>query len=215
MVSRQILSRKFGPLEFQEETGVSRETLLKLKIYAECLHRWQRQINLISKGSLDDLWHRHFLDSAQLWELCSSKRSRLVDLGSGAGFPGMVLSIMGRPNVELVESNTRKCSFLCEVARVAGASVQITNARSEDVSAPALADFVTARAVAPLSDLLGHCFRWLKPGGVALLHKGVSVERELTQAVKDWTMQLLRHQSQTDPSGVVLEIRELARADGQ
>ena len=210
-----MLSHKFGPLEFQKETGVSRETLIKLKIYAKCLRRWQRQINLIGKGSLDDLWHRHFLDSAQLWELCCSKRSRLVDLGSGAGFPGMVLSIMGWPNVELVESNTRKCSFLGEVARVTGASVQITNARSEDVSAPALADFVTARAVAPLSELLGHCLRWLKPGGVALLHKGVSIERELTQAAKDWTMQLLRHQSQTDPRGVVLEIRELARIDGQ
>ena len=79
----------------------------------------------------------------------------------------------------------------------------------------ALADFVTARAVAPLSELLGHCLRWLKPGGVALLHRGVSIERELTQAAKDWTMQLLRHQSQTDPRGVVLEIRELARIDGQ
>ena len=210
-----MLSHKFGPLEFQKETGVSRETLIKLKIYAKCLRRWQRQINLIGKGSLDDLWHRHFLDSAQLWELCCSKRSRLVDLGSGAGFPGMVLSIMGRPNVELVESNTRKCSFLGEVARVTGASVNITNSRSEDVTAPVLADVVTARAVAPLSELLGHCLRWLKPGGVALLHKGVSIERELTQAAKDWTMQLLRHQSQTDPRGVVLEIRELARIDGQ
>lgn len=214
MISVQMLYCNFGPLEFQEETGVSRETLVKLKIYAECLRRWQRQINLISKDSLDDLWHRHFLDSAQLWELCSSKRSRLVDLGSGAGFPGMVLSIMGRPNVELVESNTRKCSFLGEVARVTGANVEITNSRLEDVTAPVLADVVTARAVAPLSKLLGYCFHWLKPGGVALLHKGVSVERELTQAAKDWTMQLLRHRSQSDPSGVVLEIRELARTDG-
>ena len=210
-----MLSHKFGPLEFQKETGVSRETLIKLKIYAKCLRRWPRQINLIGKGSLDDLWHRHFLDSAQLWELCCSKRSRLVDLGSGAGFPGMVLSIMGWPNVELVESNTRKCSFLGEVARVTGASVNITNSRSEDVTAPVLADVVTARAVAPLSELLGHCLRWLKPGGVALLLKRVSIERELTQAAKDWTMQLLRHQSQTDPRGVVLEIRELARIDGQ
>jgi len=210
-----MLSHKFGPLEFQKETGVSRETLIKLRIYAKYLRRWQRQINLIGKGSLDDLWHRHFLDSAQLWELCCSKRSRLVDLGSGAGFPGMVLSIMGWPNVELVESNTRKCSFLGEVARVTGASVHITNSRSEDVTAPVLADVVTARAVAPLSEILGHCLRWLKPGGVALLHKGVSIERELTQAAKDWTMQLLRHQSQTDPCGVVLEIRELARIDGQ
>ena len=96
-----------------------------------------------------------------------------------------------------------------------GANVQITNSRLEDVAGPRLADVVTARAVAPLSTLLGYCFYWLKPGGVALLHKGVSVERELTQAAKDWTMQLLRHQSQTDPCGVVLEIRELARIDGQ
>ena len=208
-------SRKFGPRDFQAATGVSRETLAKLETYAECLLHWQPHMSLVGKGTLNDLWHRHFLDSAQLGKLCPSDRLRVVDLGSGAGFPGMVLSIMGQSNVELLESNKRKCSFLGEVVRVTGATAHITNARFEDVNAPELADVVTARAVAPLSRLLGYCSPWLKHGGIALLHKGGTVEQELTQATKDWTMHVHKHQSQTDPSGVVLEIRELARADGQ
>ena len=208
-----MISGNFGSKEFQVSTGVSRETLIKFETYAECLRRWQQQINLIGRGSLDDLWHRHFFDSAQLRELCHPKTRRLVDLGSGAGFPGMVLSIMGQSGVELLESNKRKCSFLGEVARATGTPARITNARFEKVSAPVLADIVTARAVAPLSKLLGDVRRWLKPGGVALLHKGGSFERELTQASKDWTMQVHRHQSRTDPSGAVLEVRELMRAN--
>ena len=210
-----MLSQKFGPSDFQSKTGVSRETLGQLETYAECLYHWQRHMNLVGRGTINDLWHRHFLDSAQLQRLCQSDRSRLVDLGSGAGFPGLVLSIMGQSSVELVESNTRKCSFLSEVVRATGASAQITNARLEDVSAPEPADVVTSRAVAPLSKLLGYCFSWLKRDGVALLHKGAAVEQELTQATKDWTMHVERHKSETDPRGVVLEIRELARADGQ
>ena len=208
-----MISGNFGSKEFQVRTGVSRETLLKFEAYAECLRRWQQQINLIGRGSLNDLWHRHFFDSAQLRKLCNPKTRRLVDLGSGAGFPGMVLSIMGQSGVELLESNKRKCSFLAEVARVTGTPARITNARFEKVSAPVLADVVTARAVAPLSKLLGNVCRWLKPGGVALLHKGGSFERELTQAAKDWTMRVHRHQSRTDPSGIVLELRELMRAN--
>ena len=210
-----MLSQKFGPSDFQAKTGVSRETLAKLETYAECLHHWQRHMNLVGKSTINDLWHRHFLDSAQLRRLCQSDRSRLVDLGSGAGFPGLVLSIMGQTSVELVESNKRKCSFLGEVVRATGATARITNVRLENVSTPELADVVTSRAVAPLSRLLGYCSSWLKRDGVALLHKGAAVEQELTEATKDWTMNVKRHRSQTDPRGVVLEVRELARADGQ
>ena len=208
-------SQKFGPSDFQAKTGVSRETLAKLEMYAECLNRWQQHMNLVGKGTINDLWHRHFFDSAQIQRLCPSDCLRLVDLGSGAGFPGLVLSIMGQSNVELVESNGRKCSFLSEVVRATGATARITNVRLESVREPDLADVVTSRAVAPLSRLLGYCSNWLKRDGVALLHKGASVEQELTQATKDWTMHVERHKSETDPRGVVLEIRELARADGQ
>ena len=210
-----MASQKFGPSDFQAKTGVSRETLVKLETYAECLQRWQRHMNLVGKGTINDLWHRHFFDSAQIQRLCQSDRLRLVDLGSGAGFPGLVLSIMGQSNVELVESNGRKCSFLSEVVRATGATAQITNIRLENVSEPDLADVVTSRAVAPLTRLLGYCSNWLKQDGVALLHKGATVEQELTEATKDWTMHIYKHPSQTDPRGVVLEIRELARADGQ
>ena len=96
-----MLNDDFGAEEFQRETGVSRETLGQLETYAECLCHWQRHMNLVGRGTINDLWHRHFLDSAQLQRLCQSDRSRLVDLGSGAGFPGLVLSIMGQSSVEL------------------------------------------------------------------------------------------------------------------
>ena len=204
-----MLSEEFGANEFQIRTGVSRETISKLETYASCLRGWQQRFNLVGQKSLEDVWHRHFFDSAQLFELCEPTSAHLVDLGSGAGFPGMVLSIMGQSNVELIESNRKKCFFLTEVAQLAGIDVKITNGRLEQLPATATADIVTARALAPLSKLLGYVYRRLRPGGVAFLHKGATVEQELTPACKDWKMHLSKHQSQTDPNGMILEVRNL------
>ena len=173
------------------------------------MHGWQRRFNLVGKKTLEDVWHRHFFDSAQLFKLCESTSAHLVDLGSGAGFPGMVLSIMGQSNVELIESNRKKCFFLTEVAELAEINVKITNGRLEQLPSTATADIVTARALAPLNKLLGYVYRWLRPGGVAFLHKGATVEQELILAYQDWEMHLRKHQSQTDPNGMILEVREL------
>ena len=103
----------------------------------------------------------------------------------------------------------KKCFFLTEVAQSANINVKITNGRLEQLPANATADIVTARALAPLSKLLGYVYRRLRPGGVAFLHKGATVEQELTPACKDWKMHLRKHQSQTDPNGMILEVRDL------
>src|SRR5437660_9171448 len=134
-----------SPAEFAAATGVSRETLPRLDAYAELLRRWSPRINLVAASTLDDLWRRHFLDSAQLLPLIPAAARNLVDLGSGAGFPGLVLAILGVPGVELVEADARKCAFLREAARTAGATVRIHQARIDSLPARAF-DVITARA---------------------------------------------------------------------
>src|SRR5438128_2737225 len=128
--------------EFAAETGVSRETLARLDAYAELLRQWAPRINLVAASTLADSWRRHFLDSAQLLPLIPPEARSLIDLGSGAGFPGLVLAIIGVPGVELVEADARKCAFLREAARIAAAPVRIHNTRIESVPAHAV-DVVT------------------------------------------------------------------------
>ena len=225
---RAALRTPLGPEGFAEACNVSRETLDRLEVYADLLSRWRARINLVGADSLDDLWRRHMLDSAQLRPLVPPTCRRLVDLGSGAGFPGLVLAVMGvcggggdggggedggdGGEVELIESNARKCAFLGAVARATGTAVTITRARIEDI-APRPADVVCARGLAPLDRLLGHVVRFLAPGGTALLLKGARVDEELTQAAKHWTMALSRKPSLSDPTGVILQIKDLRRVE--
>ncbi|MBE24391.1 MAG: 16S rRNA (guanine(527)-N(7))-methyltransferase RsmG [Rhodospirillaceae bacterium] len=205
MVSLMLQSR-FGPTDFRSATGVSRETLEKLQLYCSLLLTWQRRSNLIGKSTIDDIWHRHFLDSAQLMKLCKPGSSRLVDFGSGAGFPGMVLALMGQTGVELVESSGKKCLFLEEVSMSTKTPVTISRVRFEKVPRPDPADVVTARAVAPLQQLLDDVSRWVKPDGVALLHRGSTVDVEILEAAQYWDFKVVRHPSITNPSGAILEI---------
>jgi 16S rRNA (guanine527-N7)-methyltransferase len=197
---------RFGPTDFRLATGVSRETLEKLQLYCSLLLAWQERLNLIGKSTVDDIWHRHFLDSAQLMKLCRSGSSRLVDFGSGAGFPGMVLALMGQDGVELVESSGKKCLFLEEVSMSTRTPVVISRVRFEAVPCPEQADIVTARAVAPLQKLLTDVARWVKPGGVALLHRGSTVDADILEAAEYWDFKVVRHPSVTNPSGAILEI---------
>jgi len=204
------------PEDFRQITNVSRETLGRLSQYADLLAKWQRRINLVGRDTLDDLWRRHMLDSAQLWRLIGRDVSSVVDIGSGAGFPGLVLSILAEQRglgVALVESDQRKCAFLNEVIRQTGAKAQVFNVRLEQASLPA-ADIVTARACARLPKLLDYAHGILKPGGVALILKGARVDEELTEAGKDWTMTIVRHTSLSDPSGTILELRNVQRVIG-
>ncbi|MCW5729568.1 MAG: 16S rRNA (guanine(527)-N(7))-methyltransferase RsmG [Alphaproteobacteria bacterium] len=195
---------------FRRESNVSRETLARLEIYAALLRRWQNAINLVGPATLDDIWRRHFLDSWQVLPLAPPGAHRWADLGSGAGFPGMVLAILGVPEMHLVESDGRKCAFLGEVARETGTKVQIHRARIETL-APLAADIITARALAPLERLLLWSHRHAAPGATCLFLKGREVERELTLASESWTLQLRRHPSRSDPAGIVLEVKGLHR----
>ncbi len=190
--------------------GVSRETLERFDIYAKSLRRWRRTVNLVGSATLRDVWRRHFLDCAQLWPLLPSPPGRVVDLGSGAGFPGLVLAILGAGDVHLIESDGRKVAFLREAARVTRTPVTIHAARSEAVP-PLGADVVTARACAPLNRLLALAARHLGTGGICLFPKGRHVDAELTAANKLWNMRIGRVPSRSDPSGVILKLEDISR----
>jgi 16S rRNA (guanine527-N7)-methyltransferase len=206
------LPDSFGPAELLAATGVSRETLARLKLYAGLLEDWNARMNLVSQGSIKDLWKRHFLDSAQLFPLIPHDAESLVDLGSGAGFPGLVLAVMLAETrairVVLYESTAKKCAFLREAANRLGVSVEVRNTRIEQANPEPFA-VVTARACAPLTQLLAYVRPFQDKGTLCLFLKGQNVGAELAEAHKDWKMVVKRHQSLSDPSGVVLEVREL------
>ncbi len=199
--------------EFAAEADVSRETADRLGVYLELLRRWQSKINLVSEASLKDAWRRHFLDSAQLYRLIDGPGGRLYDVGSGAGFPGLVLAIMGFSDVHLVESDHRKSVFLREAARITGARIEIHTLRAEKLS-PKDADFVTARGCAALPELLDLATPLLKPSGICFFLKGHGVEAELTAANKAWTMQIQRFPSKSDATGTILRLEEIHRVGG-
>jgi 16S rRNA (guanine527-N7)-methyltransferase len=195
---------------FAALTGVSRETTGRLEIYSSILIEWSTRINLVSQATLDDLWRRHFLDSAQLTQLLPERTQTMVDLGSGAGFPGLLLAILGVPGVELIESDARKCAFLREAARVTNTAVTIHNRRIETVP-PHEVDVVTARGCAPLDRLLPLAQPFIGPHTTCLFLKGAQTDEELTAAGKAWTMSVTRHRSRTDPNGVMLSLQQVVR----
>jgi len=201
------------PAEFQAAFGVPRETVDRFETYEGLLRKWNPAINLVARSTLTDVWGRHFADSAQLWPLIPSGTQVLADLGSGAGFPGLVLAILGVPSVHLVESDTRKAAFLREVARETGVSVTVHATRIEAVDLPP-ADVVSARALAELADLLGMAHRLLKPGGVCLFPKGKMAGDELTRARLSWTMRVEQVPSRTDPSATLFRLSDIAPVGG-
>ncbi len=203
---------------FRAAADVSRETMDRLECYAALLEKWNRAINLVARGSLTDLWRRHMLDSAQLWPLLPPVRGRpcrILDLGSGAGFPGLVLAIMGIPEatveVHLVEADEKKAAFLREAARVVEAPVTLHVQRIENL-APFPVDAVTARACAPLPRLLDYAAPFLqnyRPGAVApigLFLKGRDFDRELTAAPEKWKMRAKLFPSCTDAAARIVQI---------
>ncbi len=199
---------------FADSTGVSRETLERLDAYVGLLAKWQQRINLVSASSLADVWRRHILDSGQIIDYLPAKPGRVLDLGSGAGFPGLVLTILGVDGVELVESDGRKCAFLAEAARISGVSVIIHNQRIEALEA-APADVITARACAPLVELLSYAVRFWGSDTMIIALKGAHVDDELTSATKCWRMSVDRHSSRSDPNGTVLCLGNLDRVSSR
>lgn len=193
--------------------NVSRETLVALTKYAELLTRWQKAKNLVANSTLPDLWRRHFFDSMQLFPLLGrSEYRQILDIGSGAGFPGLVLAIAGAGHVHLVESNGRKGAFLREVIRTTGAPATVHTARIETLD-PFDVDFVTSRACAKTAQLLDWSKPFLKTGSEALLLKGKTVDEELTDAARLWTMQVTKTASLTDRDGWVLHLTDISAAD--
>ena len=194
---------------------VSRETWGRLDRYESLLRKWTPAINLVSRSTLDEIWTRHFVDSAQLL-LCAPDTARhWTDLGAGGGFPGLVIAILAqelRPDlsVTLVESDLRKCTFLREVARQTETPVTVLAERAERLP-PLHADIVSARALAPLRALVRLAERHLAPGGTALFLKGLNHEAELSDALETFRFTFQKRASQTDPQAVILSIGDLAR----
>ena len=206
----------FGPEEFAIASGVSRETLARLKIYVSLLEDWNARHNLVSAASLADVWRRHVWDSAQLVLFVPRTAKTLIDLGSGAGFPGLVLAelLRGRVRVTLTESIAKKCRFLEAVRDRLALDAVIRNVRIEEAGHEPF-DVVTARACAPLDKLLSYAQHFIGPATVCLFLKGQNVGAELTEARKNWRLDVQQHPSLSDPSGVILEIRELAHVRDQ
>ena len=193
---------------------VSRETERLLLDFVELVAKWTKRINLVSAQSLGDIWSRHVLDSAQLYALAPKSTQHWADLGSGAGFPGIVVSLLAlgqaRPlRVTLVESDQRKATFLRAAARDLGITPQIIAARIEQL--PSLqADVVSARALAALPVLLGYAHLHLNPSGLALYPKGRSVSDEIVRARAHWHFDLVTTPSITDPAAQILQIENIA-----
>ncbi len=175
------------------------------------LLRWQKTINLISPRDIELVWTRHIADSLQLAALIPPDTDRAIDLGSGAGLPGLVLAIATGIPFDLVEADHRKAAFLREAARLTGAAATVHATRIEAATI-APARLVTARALAPLATLLGWASKLLAPGGICLFPKGRGAEDELTAAAAQWQMQVHRTTSRTDPSATILRISEICPA---
>jgi 16S rRNA (guanine527-N7)-methyltransferase len=198
---------------------VSRETSQRLSRFVELLLERQRHTNLIASSTIPHVWTRHVADSLQLLPLVPQAR-RFADLGSGGGFPGMVLAcaLVETPgaHVHLIESIGKKAAFLRDAVREISVPATIHHGRIEDV-APRLAgeiDIVTARALAPLNELLTMIIPFLERGAQALLLKGQDIDAELTQAAKYWSIEYTAVPSQTSPIGRIMIVRRLERRRG-
>ena len=199
------------PEAFAETLGVSRETLDRLRLYVDLLGRWNARINLVSAGSLGDVWRRHILDCAQLIRHIDRSARVLADLGSGAGLPGLILGILGVPEVHLIEVDQRKAAFLREAVRVTKTAAIVHAGRIETVT-PFQADIVTARALAPMMQLLERSLPFMGPTTVCLFLKGRGLHDELTAAQAKWIMRTQILGSLADPTGHILRVEGLRAA---
>jgi 16S rRNA (guanine527-N7)-methyltransferase len=187
----------------------SEEAWQRLESHVQLLEKWQPTINLIGKSTLADIWGRHVLDSLQLLPMLPPDARTLIDLGSGAGFPGLVVAAV-RPDitVRLVEADQRKSVFLGEAVRGAAPNAIVITARIEAVPAQP-ADIVTARALAPLPKLLAWAHKFVTDPAICLFHKGEGLDNELTDARRDWMMDVDRVPSVTAPGAAILRVARL------
>lgn len=196
--------------------SVSRETFAALQAFEAEVKRWNPRVNLVSRSSLDSLWTRHIDDSAQIFRACPPDANKWVDLGSGGGFPGLVIAALAREHkpklsVTLIESDQRKATFLRQTAQKLGLSVEVMAKRAESLP-PQMADVVSARALAPLADLMELGSLHLKAEGVAVFPKGARHAEEVAEARRSWTFDLETLPSASDTDAAILIIRKIRRA---
>lgn len=203
-----------GPDEFAAAANVSRETLDRLIAMDRILIEWSAHTNLVARSTLDDRWRRHYLDSAQILPLIPAQTNHLADLGSGAGFPGLVLAAAlaeQQTKVTLIESTGKKAAFLREAAAAMDLdNVSVIPERIEATNLSPKPEIITARALARLHKLLAYAHGI---GGESAKHvflKGQDVEAEIAEAAISWQMSVKRHKSVTSPEGVLLEIGNLS-----
>ncbi|QIZ82561.1 16S rRNA (guanine(527)-N(7))-methyltransferase RsmG [Thalassovita gelatinovora] len=185
----------------------------RIERYAGLLEKWNSSINLVARSTLENLWNRHIIDSAQMFQYAPKGARNWVDLGSGGGFPGIVIAILAAEHgsemqVTLVESDTRKVAFLRTVIRETGINALTINERIENISS-LQADVVSARALADLTTLLNFADHHLAKNGVALFPKGVNWEKELKDACQTWRFSCQRFKSETDAGAVILRIEDI------
>ena len=195
---------------------VSRETLDRLTVFHDRLVQWTTSINLIAPSTIENAWMRHIVDSAQVFEHFPPDASRHVDLGSGGGLPGLVVATIARekrPNLRtiLIESDQRKAAFLRSVIRELDLDAAVRCSRIEAVT-DIVADVVTARALAPLNQLLALVVPFLAEGGIGLLQKGRQAETEIDLARQVWSFDLVSHISRTESDARILQIKDIRRA---
>ncbi|MGI4851144.1 MAG: 16S rRNA (guanine(527)-N(7))-methyltransferase RsmG [Janthinobacterium lividum] len=192
---------------FFEKNGinVSRETFDKLKIFHDVLIKWNKTHNLIAQSTISDIWQRHILDSVQLVKFIDSDSQKIVDFGSGAGFPGLIIAIVNHHPVTLIESNQKKCFFLKEVQRLLNLDVHIISQRIEDLEFLD-ADVITARALDDLSGLLKFSHQHLKKEGKCFFLKGEKIDDEIKLARKKWNFRYVKHLSLLNQKSYILEI---------
>lgn len=194
--------------EFRAAFGAPPAIMEKLDRYEAMLRRWQRAINLVSASTLDQVWRRHFLDSAQLFGLLPHPACSVLDIGTGAGFPGLVLAMLGARDVHLVDSDTRKCGFVSQVARETGTRVSVHPVRIEALRAGRF-DVVTARACAPLDRLIALAQPHVHADTVCLFPKGQSVARELDTIAVGTRLRVSTIPSLSSPGGTVVRMEGL------
>ncbi|MBR9844463.1 MAG: 16S rRNA (guanine(527)-N(7))-methyltransferase RsmG [Rhodobacteraceae bacterium] len=198
-----------------DSLNVSRETSERLRLLADLLLKWNPRINLVSKSTLETLWTRHILDSAQIFDLVPHPVGHWVDIGSGGGFPGLVVAILAAEKdpvqkTTLIESDQRKCAFLRTVLRETGVSGTVLTKRIEQAE-PQGADILSARALADLSQLCGFAERHLHKSGAALFPKGVTWQKELREAEESWSFSHEMITSKSEPEAVILKLGDIRR----
>lgn len=192
--------------------SVSRETMDRLHLLSDLILKWTKSINLIAPKSTGDIWTRHIVDSTQVYELAPKSWENWIDIGSGGGLPGLVVAVLDpdRQPITLIESDQRKCLFLNTARRELDLNVRVLHDRIENVDIDR-ADIISARALAPLPQLMGFGDKLLHSDGVALFQKGERFQEELDQARTDWQFDCTAHQSQTNAASRVLEITRIRR----